>query len=127
MNGFENVSALNANKNVYSGVVQGVLYRGQNRVVTKIQLGLQDGLNDNVETDTGTFVDASDTGSDPLDPDTDGDLMEDGWEVANGQNPCVPDKADKEETAGCVPGSSPSPFMLLALILGACIYRRGHL
>jgi len=37
-----------------------------------------DGLNDSVETDTGTYVDASDTGTDPLNPDTDGDGICDG-------------------------------------------------
>jgi hypothetical protein len=40
-----------------------------------------DGLEDGVETNTGTFVDANDTGSDPLDPDTDGDGLSDGSEV----------------------------------------------
>jgi len=40
-----------------------------------------DGLLNNVETDTGTFVDANDTGTDPLDPDTDDDGINDGDEV----------------------------------------------
>lgn len=45
-----------------------------------------DGLNDDVETNTGIFVSASDTGSDPLVDDTDGDGLLDGVEVspANG-------------------------------------------
>ncbi|MDA8701504.1 putative Ig domain-containing protein [Euryarchaeota archaeon] len=37
-----------------------------------------DGLLDSVETDTGTYIDASDTGTDPLNPDTDGDGICDG-------------------------------------------------
>jgi len=45
-----------------------------------------DGLNDDVETNTGIFVSAADTGSDPLVDDTDGDGLPDGIEVspANG-------------------------------------------
>ena len=37
-----------------------------------------DGLDDVVETDTGEYVDANDTGTDPLDPDTDDDGICDG-------------------------------------------------
>jgi hypothetical protein len=40
-----------------------------------------------VETGTGIFVSASDTGSDPLDPDSDGDGISDGDEVAAGSDP----------------------------------------
>jgi hypothetical protein len=40
-----------------------------------------DGLDDSVETDTGIYVDASDTGTDPNDPDTDNDSIPDGLEV----------------------------------------------
>ncbi|MGI9241544.1 MAG: LamG-like jellyroll fold domain-containing protein [Verrucomicrobiales bacterium] len=43
-----------------------------------------DGLNDNVETGTGTWVSAMDTGTDPLDPDTDDDLLLDGSENNSG-------------------------------------------
>ncbi len=46
-----------------------------------------DGLNDNVETDTGVFVSAADTGTDPVRPDTDGDGFSDGNEVASGTAP----------------------------------------
>ncbi len=46
-----------------------------------------DGLLDVVETNTGTFVDANDTGSDPFNADTDGDGIDDGTEVANGTDP----------------------------------------
>ncbi|MFT4548727.1 MAG: hypothetical protein ACI9MB_002680 [Verrucomicrobiales bacterium] len=41
-----------------------------------------DGLDDLVETNTGTFVNATDTGSDPTVRDTDGDTINDGDEVA---------------------------------------------
>ena len=37
-----------------------------------------DGLADSIETDTGTYIDATDTGTDPLNPDTDGDGVCDG-------------------------------------------------
>jgi len=37
-----------------------------------------DGLNDSIETGTGTYVDGSDTGTNPLNPDTDGDGICDG-------------------------------------------------
>ena len=40
-----------------------------------------DGLHDDVETDTGVYVDETDTGTDPNDPDTDDDGLDDGDEV----------------------------------------------
>lgn len=46
-----------------------------------------DGLADVVETDTGVYVDPSDTGTDPYNPDTDDDTIVDGWEVVLGDNP----------------------------------------
>lgn len=46
-----------------------------------------DGLTDGVETDTHTYVSASDTGSNPLNADTDGDTYSDGYEVAHGTDP----------------------------------------
>jgi hypothetical protein len=49
-----------------------------------------DGLSDRVETDTGVFVSANDTGSDPLLPDTDGDGFGDQQEVLAGSNPNDP-------------------------------------
>ncbi len=51
-----------------------------------------DGLNDVVETDTGVFVDETDTGTDPLVADTDGDGLTDGDEVnVYGSDPTVAD------------------------------------
>ncbi|HXV37228.1 MAG TPA: hypothetical protein VEC18_08765 [Myxococcota bacterium] len=49
-----------------------------------------DGLADSVETGSGTFVSASDTGTDPLAVDTDGDGVGDGVEVAAGSDPNDP-------------------------------------
>jgi len=50
----------------------------------------QDLLDDDVETNTGTFVDANDTGTDPNNPDTDGDGYLDGIEVFVGTDPNDP-------------------------------------
>ena len=47
----------------------------------------QDLLADSVETDTGTFVSTTDTGSDPNDPDSDDDGVMDGIEVSLGTDP----------------------------------------
>lgn len=46
-----------------------------------------DGLLDPVETNTGVFVGASDTGTSAIDADTDGDGLSDGDEVAGGSDP----------------------------------------
>ena len=46
-----------------------------------------DGLTDAVETNTGIFVDATNTGSNPFNADTDGDGMNDKAEVDAGRNP----------------------------------------
>ena len=64
-----------------------------------------DGLPDAIETGTGTFVDSSDTGTDPADPDTDGDGFNDGVEVTSGTDP-----NDVNSTPGAVlDGYSESP------------------
>ena len=42
-----------------------------------------------------TQVDGSKyTGTNPLEPDTDGDLLQDGFELANGMNPLIPDATE---------------------------------
>ncbi len=46
-----------------------------------------DGIPNEAETNTGTFIDENDTGTDPLNPDTDGDGWWDGDEVAMGYDP----------------------------------------
>jgi hypothetical protein len=49
-----------------------------------------DGLPDTVESNTGVFVDARDTGTDPAKADTDGDSVDDGTEVKFGTDPNNP-------------------------------------
>jgi hypothetical protein len=49
-----------------------------------------DGLGNGVETNTGTFVDPDDTGTDPTLADTDGDGWDDGFEVSQGTDPTDP-------------------------------------
>lgn len=49
-----------------------------------------DGLLNSVETHTGVFNGPNDTGSDPYNPDTDGDGIPDRWEVSHGLNPNSP-------------------------------------
>jgi hypothetical protein len=62
-----------------------------------------DGLNDGVETNTGTFVSASDTGTDPNSSDSDGDGLADGVESNSGVFAGVadtgtnPNKADSDD------------------------------
>jgi len=46
-----------------------------------------DGLLDSVETNTGAYNGPNDTGSDPFNPDSDGDGFDDGEEVAAGSDP----------------------------------------
>jgi hypothetical protein len=54
-----------------------------------------DGLLDEVETDTGVYVDETDTGTDPDDPDTDNDGLDDGDEVnIHNTDPNDPDSDD---------------------------------
>ena len=50
-----------------------------------------DGLPNHVETNTGVYVSEWDTGTDPANPDSDGDVMTDGWEVENDLDPNVDD------------------------------------
>ena len=50
----------------------------------------EDALLNGVETNTGTFVDGDDTGTDPTLADTDGDGFDDGVEVASGRDPTDP-------------------------------------
>lgn len=54
-----------------------------------------DGLADSVETNTGVYVDENDTGTDPNEPDTDGDGLSDGDEVYT--YPCDPNDADTDD------------------------------
>ena len=75
----------------------------------------EDGLIDDVETGTGVFIDASDTGSDPNNPDSDADGVLDGIEIALGIDPNNADSDDDgvpdgaEVAAGTDPGVSQFP------------------
>lgn len=74
-----------------------------------------DGLLDGVETNTGIFISPSDTGTDPLDWDTDDDDVNDGEEVANGSDP-----NDPMDTSGNpIPalGTRNQLLLVLALLL----------
>jgi len=71
-----------------------------------------DGLLDTVETNTGTFVDANDTGTDPLNIDTDGDTFNDGEEVAAGTDP-----TNATSFPGSVPALNLPGVLLFALLL----------
>lgn len=64
-----------------------------------------DGILDDYETHTGTFVSATNTGTDPDDPDTDDDGLLDGAEVANGTDPFVPNTELVWQT-GAAPGGT---------------------
>lgn len=57
------------------------------RIGVSFNDGDSDGLADAVETNTGIFVDANDTGTDPANADSDNDTFLDGVEVAFGTDP----------------------------------------
>jgi hypothetical protein len=82
-----------------------------------------DGLLDTVETGTGIYVSPTNTGSNPLDVDSDDDARPDGLEVANGWDPNNP----------LSPGPAPVPalpfwgrLMLMGgvLLVGVYLLRR---
>lgn len=70
-----------------------------------------DGLLDQHETATGSFVSAGDTGSDPTVADSDGDGVDDGVEVDLGTDPNDPDSTP------AIPLAPPLGLALLALAL----------
>ena len=75
-----------------------------------------DNLVNGVETNTGVFVSASDTGSDPANSDSDGDGFDDGVEVAAGTDPNNP--ASRPSTN--LPALSPlATGVLVALLCGS--------
>jgi hypothetical protein len=74
-----------------------------------------DGLRDLYETDTGIFVSATDTGTDPLDSDSDDDGFSDAEEVAAGSDPN--DGEDIPPQPAPALGWGPRALMILALVL----------
>jgi hypothetical protein len=82
-----------------------------------------DGLLDVVETNTGTFVSASDTGTNPFSADTDGDGFGDGIEVLAGSDP---NDANSKPDPNVTPALPPIGQLLLvgALLGGAIVARR---
>lgn len=75
----------------------------------------EDELLNGVETNTGTFIDAFETGTDPTLADTDGDGFDDGLEVQFGSDPNNSNSVPNLR----VPASSP---MGLALLIGAVLW-----
>jgi len=73
-----------------------------------------DGLLNTVEDDTGIYVSPTQTGSDPLDPDSDGDGFLDGEEVAAGSDP-----NDPMSTPVTVPLLPGGPIPLIVVLLAA--------
>ncbi len=64
-----------------------------------------DGLANDVETDSGVFIDENDTGTDPRSADTDSDTLSDSEEVGIGSNPNDPDTdsdADLDGVDNCI-------------------------
>jgi hypothetical protein len=84
-----------------------------------------DGLLDAVETRTNYFSSASDTGTDPNNPDSDGDGILDGTEVANGTDPNVFDSTEPPEIPALSPLGRGIAISWIA-ILAAWGLRRSH-
>jgi hypothetical protein len=80
-----------------------------------------DTLLDVVETDTGVFVSASDTGTDPLLVDTDGDGWDDAEEVAFGSDPNDP---LSNPGGPSVPMMPPAGGALVGLLLALAAHRQ---
>jgi hypothetical protein len=81
-----------------------------------------DWLLDIYETNTGIFVDETDTGSDPLNPDTNGNGIIDGEEVFLGGDPNTTPTATPTISPtpgpGPTPTPTPEPGMILQLVAG---------
>ena len=77
-----------------------------------------DWLLDIYETDTGIFIDETDTGSDPLNPDTNGNGIIDGEEVFLGGDPNATPTPTPTPTSSPTPTATPEPGMILQLVAG---------
>ena len=82
-----------------------------------------DGLLDTVETNTGIYVSPTNTGTNPLDADTDGDGVRDGTEVANGWNPFNPN--DPPATIPLLPLWGTLLLIGIVLFAASRLLRRG--
>ena len=78
----------------------------------------EDGLLNGVETGTGVFVSAADTGSDPANRDSDGDGFPDGVEVPAGADPNDPGSFP----AGSIPGVPALAPLAQALLAATLLY-----
>jgi hypothetical protein len=84
----------------FRGVIDEVRISGSARTASTLLFSTDeldsdgDGLLNSVETNTGTFVDENNTGTDPFDADTDDDGIEDGAELAFGTDLFDPDTDD---------------------------------
>ncbi|MCH7643844.1 MAG: hypothetical protein IH974_03330 [Myxococcales bacterium] len=83
-----------------------------------------DGLLDIFETNTGTFQSPTDTGTDPINPDTDGDGFSDGEEVAAGSNPNDPASTPTSTEVPALPGLGQPLLVVLMLVAGLFVSRR---
>jgi len=77
-----------------------------------------DWLLDIYETDTRIFVNETDTGSDPLNPDTNGNGIIDGEEVFLGGDPNTTPTATPGATPTPTPTPTPEPGVMLQLVTG---------
>lgn len=95
-----------------SGIIGDSTFRANSLVVSSVPPvdSDNDGLFDDVETDTGIFVSANDTGSDPADSDSDDDGVDDGAEVLAGTDPNVSQRPCDVDP---VPGLSAGDVLLL--------------
>ena len=88
----------------------------------------EDTLLDGVETDTGVFVNGSDTGTSPASADTDNDGFDDDVEVAAGTDPNDPLEFPGSPPVADLPALSPAAYgtlvALVALAGGAGLRRR---
>ncbi len=73
-----------------------------------------DGLLDIYETNTGSYVSPTDTGSDPLNPDTDGDTYHDGIEVVLGSDPNIFLSVPSYEPGDIAPRGAPDGIVDMA-------------
>ena len=80
-----------------------------------------DWLIDIYETNTGIFIDETDTGSDPLNPDTNGNGINDGEEVSLGGDPNALPTPTATPTVSPTPAPTPTPEpgLILQLVAGA--------